>query len=194
MSTRPVRVGGFTLIEAILFMVIVGIGATAIISVMGVANSRSADPILRKQAQMIAESLMEEVQLARITYCDPASANYDAATSSADCASGGTENWGAEASNVRPYDNVNDYVTAGGAAQNAFNNGSGVLVDATGTAIGGGNYTATLAIEPVALNNIAITNAASADNNAFQITVTVSYGNESVVLTGYRTRYAPTDQ
>lgn len=191
MSTKP-RQLGFTLIEAILFIVIVGVAVFGILGAIGLINIRSAEPVQRKQAQMIAESLLEEVQLARMTYCDPNSPNYDTATSTANCATVGAtaEVWGQEGASGRPYDNVNDYVTAAGVAQSAFNSGVN-LVDANGNQIGGGAYTATLKITPVALGDIAVTSSSVADNDALAIEVTVSYTGGSVTLIGYRTRYAP---
>lgn len=193
MSTRPRPHRGFTLIEAILFIVIVGVAVFGILGAIGVINIRSAEPVQRKQAQLIAEALLEEVRLARMTYCDPNSPNYDSATSTANCATVGAtaEVWGQEGASGRPYDNVNDYVTQAGVAQPAFNNGSGKLVDANGSEIGAGAYTATLKITPVALGDIVVSNAALADNDALAIEVTVSYTGGSVTLAGYRTRYAP---
>jgi len=53
--------GGFTLIELILFIVIVGVGVSGILSVLNITTAHSGDPIVRKQALAVAESLLEEV-------------------------------------------------------------------------------------------------------------------------------------
>lgn len=60
---------GLSLIELIVFIVIVSVGIAGILSVMNVTVKASADPMLRKQAVAMAESIMDEI-LAK-DYCDP---------------------------------------------------------------------------------------------------------------------------
>ncbi len=54
---------GFTLIELILFIVIVSIALAGVILVMNVNTKSSVDPLTSKQALAIAESLLEEIEL-----------------------------------------------------------------------------------------------------------------------------------
>ena len=54
---------GFTLIELIMFIVIVGVGVAGVLSVFTSSVKSSADPMVRKQAMSIAESLLEEILL-----------------------------------------------------------------------------------------------------------------------------------
>jgi len=54
---------GFTLIELIIFIVVVSAGLAGILSVMNTVVKSSADPMLRKQSIAIAESMLEEVLL-----------------------------------------------------------------------------------------------------------------------------------
>lgn len=54
---------GFTLIELVVFIVIVGVGLAGILSVVDAAVKSSADPLVRKQALVIAEALLEEIML-----------------------------------------------------------------------------------------------------------------------------------
>lgn len=61
MYTIKQRQQGFTLIELIIFIVVVGIGVAGILSVYTTTVRNSADPLVRKQAMAIAESLMEEI-------------------------------------------------------------------------------------------------------------------------------------
>ena len=65
-----IRERGLTLIEIIVFIVVVGIALTAILLVMNGSAARSSDPLVRKQALAIAEGLLEEVQSMPFTYCD----------------------------------------------------------------------------------------------------------------------------
>lgn len=197
MSTRA-RQGGLSLIELVMFIIIVSTAVVGILQVVSLTTGRSADPLLRKQALAIAESLLEEVELARFTFCDPSDAQADIATRAAVSAvaplgcvavveqvgqAGGEVNQG------RPFDNVNDYVSAYGAPQAAFDNGAGALVDANGNPVSSGPYTARLTIGATDTLGRIASNAA--DPTVLRITVEVRYGDESVVLEGYRVRYAP---
>lgn len=60
--TRPLQ-RGFTMIELIIFIVVVSVGIAGILSVMNTTVKSSADPMLRKQSVAIAESMLEEVLL-----------------------------------------------------------------------------------------------------------------------------------
>lgn len=183
---------GVTLIELILFIMIIGIALTAVLGVMNVTTRHSADTLRDKQALMIAEGLLEEVQLARFTFCDPASDNFDTATSSSACTV--PEVWGPEPGNTRPYDNINDYVTAANTATAAFNNNGGVLADANGRALGVNGYTATVTVTPDTIGPSGAQVGAggtAADTDMLRIRITVTYDNTSLSLDGYRARYAP---
>lgn len=58
--TRPSQ-RGFTLVELIIFIVVVGAGLAGILSVSNQVVRTSADPMLTKQSVTLAESLMEEI-------------------------------------------------------------------------------------------------------------------------------------
>ena len=83
---RPQR--GVTLVELIVFIVVVGTAAMGVLLAIDVAARSSADPMIQKQALAVAESLLEEVQLQPFTYCDPDDPNAAAARSAADCTGG----------------------------------------------------------------------------------------------------------
>lgn len=185
---------GLTLIELLMFIIIVSIAAIALLRVFSVTVKSSADPQMRKQALILAEGFLEEVQLARFTFCEPTlDASADDALARPNPAACSTEeNVGQEVGSVgRPYDNVNDYVSSFGVDSPAFNNGP-QLQDAAGVNIQLPGYSVTLAIRPEALNGIA-SNTTPAGMEVLRITVTVTYNNgqDSVTLDGYRTRYAP---
>jgi len=54
---------GISLVELIMFIVIVGVALAGILLVMNVTTKGSADPLIHKQALAIAESLLEEIEL-----------------------------------------------------------------------------------------------------------------------------------
>lgn len=203
------RQRGLSLVELVIFIVVMGIAAVVLLRVMGMFTSNTADPVRRKQALLLAESYLEEVELARFTYCDPVDPKAAAATSTADCSANGAEGLGQESisSQGRPYDNVSDYATAANVAQQNFTDGSGHLTDINGNLIDStgqlAGYTVTVtlnvvpAVSPLGPSGaMAITSDTTpAGMNALRITVQVSYGSGAnagtVTLDGYRTRYAP---
>jgi len=64
---------GVTLIELIVFIVIVSVGLTGVLSALNVSVRGSADPVLAKQALAIAEGLLEEIMSKN--YSDPDGTN-----------------------------------------------------------------------------------------------------------------------
>jgi MSHA pilin protein MshD len=199
MSTERARSRqrGVTLVELVLFMVIVGIALAGILGVLRFTTHNSADPVRRKQALMIAEGLLEEVELAKFTYCDPSSDNADSATATAQCKV--PEAFGQvapEPAGPRPYDNVNDYVAAANQPGAAFDVG-GVLADANGNPLNVTGYTAQVTITPEALGpgdaSIGAPGTA-ADTDVLRIRVEVRYDDQVLALDGYRARYAPNAQ
>ena len=54
---------GFSLVEVIVFIMIVSVALVGVLSVMNLTTQRSADPLIRKQAIAVAESLLEEISL-----------------------------------------------------------------------------------------------------------------------------------
>jgi MSHA pilin protein MshD len=175
------RSRGLSLVELLVFVVVVGGALTALVGVFFESTRASADPMLRRQALAIAESLLEEVQLMPFTFCDGDDANVATAAGTAGCA-GTADAVGPEAGETRlaspPFDHANDYhgyATTG-------------IVDLTNAAVAGLEaYSAQVAVAPSALGSIG---AGSGD--ALRITVTVNGpGGTQVVLVGYRARYAP---
>jgi MSHA pilin protein MshD len=199
------RQRGVTLIEMILFMVIVGVALAGIVGVMALTTRQSADPVRRKQALILAEGLLEEVERANFSYCDPTDPRAATAADSHACTI--PEDWGQKgsepATSGRPYDNVNDYFVPdpqNPSAANATFDAGGKLSDANALNLDG--YSATVKITPVAIGpdtmqvgaaspSAGVSTASTADNEALQITVTISYDDQTLTLDGYRTRYAP---
>lgn len=70
MCTRSLRVrisaasqSGFTLVELILFIVIVSVGLAGVLAVLNLTVSKSADPLPIKQSVAVAEGFVEEIAL-----------------------------------------------------------------------------------------------------------------------------------
>ena len=63
LGKHKMRQRGISLIELIMFIVIVSIALAGILLVMDTVTKGSVDPIIHKQALAIAESLLEEIEL-----------------------------------------------------------------------------------------------------------------------------------
>jgi MSHA pilin protein MshD len=188
-TDRSRRQRGVTLIEMIFFIVIVSVALAGLMQVFNLVTRDSADPMRRKQALMLAEAMMAEVQQAGFTFCDPTDDNAATAADRAGCANTALqEKFGPEQPSLRPFDNVNDYVSGDGVPTQAFGPVNG-LQDVNLNAIDVRGYTAELTIRPVPLGDIGNT---TVDSDVLQITVVVTYdAGQSVRLDGYRLRYAP---
>lgn len=176
---------GLTLVELVVFVAVVAVGAAGILAVLNFTTQRSADPLPQRQALAIAESLLEEVALMPFTWCDPDDPAAATATGVADCATAeaiGPEPGEARGSPAAPFDNVNDY--------HGYDSATAALPgirDITGNAVPGlGAYRALVTVAAEPLGGIP-----AAD--ALRISVTVTGpANTAVTLDGYRTRYSPT--
>lgn len=182
---------GATLVELIMFIVIVGVGIVGILGVMNLTTRASADPLIQKQALAIAEAYLEEVLAAPFTYCDPDDANAATATSAVlgivptRCATTlegiGPEGGESRGSSTTPFDNVSDYHGLAGAP---------AAID--GMSIPGlGSYQVAVAVAAEAISTVAA-NDANGQPQSLRVTVTVTGpASTTVTLDGYRTRYAP---
>lgn len=91
MTSGHTREHGFTLIESVIALVVIAAAVTGVLLIFAEATSRSADPMLRAQAQSIAIGYMDEILLQ--SYADPETG-----------ATGATEE-----ANRQDYDDVWDY-------------------------------------------------------------------------------------
>lgn len=62
-SLSNIQQRGVSMIELIMFIVIISIAVAGILLVMNKVTGRSADTLVRKQALAVAESLLEEIEL-----------------------------------------------------------------------------------------------------------------------------------
>jgi MSHA pilin protein MshD len=177
------RQRGLSLVEVVIFIVVLGIGLAGMAVIYNQLTLASVDPVVRKQAVAIARSLMEEIQLRPFTYCDPDDAAVFTAANPAGC--GVQEVIGTEGLETRYgptfYDNVSDYDT--------FNMPLGSIQDIGNNLIAGlSGYEVRVAVVNAGAD---FTPAVPADA-ALRITVTVTGpANVRVALQGYRLRYAP---
>lgn len=176
------REGGFSLVEQIVFIVVVGVAVAGVLLALNVVTRGSVDPMIQKQALAVAEAVLEEVQLQPFTYCDPDDANAATALNAAGCATTAEtlspEPGESRVSATAPFDNVNDY--------HGFSM-SGGITDVAGNSIPGlGGYSVSVSVAGQALGGIA-------SSDALLITVTVTHPaiTPGLVVHGYRVRYAP---
>lgn len=157
----PARLRGFSLIEVIVFIMIVSIALAGVLSVMNLTTQHSADPLVRKQAIAVAESMLEEVSL------------HDFAVTSAPVAP--------IQANRPSFDDIGDY--------NGFMTSGIYPIDSAIPITGLSAYSVRVSVAAADLGPAASLISA-ASGNASLITVTVT-GPDSVtvVLTGYRTAY-----
>lgn len=157
---------GATLVELVLFIVIIATALAAVLGTLRLTVGRSSDPLVARQSLAIAESLLQEVLSQPYTLNDP-DGGADAL---------GPETGESRFSSTAPFDHVDDYQ---GYAM------SGV-VKPDGTAVAGlAGYNASVAVQAQALDNIAA-------GEGLLVTVTVAGpGGYSVALRGYRARVAP---
>lgn len=168
---------GFTLIELIIFIVVVSIGLAGILLVMNTVVKSSADPMVRKQTIAVAESLLEEILLK--DYSSPSGGTNVGLTCSA--ASLPRVNW----------DNVCDYKGYTTAVCTSGCPGSSLTPVGCGIVDMIGNQVVSLCkynISAVAV--VLAPKATGTDLNNVEykkVTVTVTGPGGPVSLTGYRT-------
>lgn len=196
-----------TLVELVIAIAIIGIAVAGVLGVFTVASRYNADPVIRKQALAIAESLMDEILSRPYTYCDPDSYDpsepYDPATDSIDkrCKLGVpvvVEGNGPESGETRTgasrFDNVNDY--------DGYSRPAGVSGDgdpATGAEDVLGNtpnnwkpYSVSVSVTPSTADLGPAGQQVPAGSALFVKVTVTGPGPTTVVLDGMRTRYDPT--
>ena len=153
---------GFSLVELIVAIIIMGVGLAGMMSVMPLAIRTSADPLVIKQAQTIADGMLNEISSK--AFSNPPGGFSGAATQA----------------NRALFDDVLDYngytstgaYTIAGVAPIPGLTAYNVTVTVTGTALGAGAL------------------QAAATTQSWLITVTVTYPGGSISASGYRLNYA----
>lgn len=190
------KAAGLTLVELVIFIVIVSAALVGVLKTLEITNRGSADLLVRKQALSIAESLLLEIQQQPFTWCDPDDATASTANSAVECTNpqdkgsaaltSPTPSTESRYSATNPFDNVADY----GGFSMPDANCVGICSPGDNTPLAGlTGYAA----------GVVITRAGgSAPFASFpldavlQIAITVTGpASTSVTLKGYRLRYAP---
>jgi MSHA pilin protein MshD len=170
-TTRPPAIAGLSLVELIAFIVIVGVAVAGVLSVMSYTTLRSADPMVQQQAQLIAESYLDEILLK--PFVDPNA--------------GTTQVCPAPEATRATYDNICDY--------NGLNDDG--ARDQLGSAVAGlEEYN--VAVTVSGDSGVSIGPAADPVDNStavrvLRVEVTVTHQNSpgfNLTLAGYRTHYA----
>lgn len=182
MSTNPGRHSGFTLIELIVFIAIIGVGLAGVLLSLNTTTRASSDPLIEKQLLAIAESVLEEVTMQAFTWCDPDDPNAAMAATTANCSANAAEGGGkatydnvveTRGSAVAPLDNVSDYdkeIISSAISGNSANWPAG--------------YQASVSIGTDTLDNVP-------KSESLLIAVTASVGTQTLTLHGYRLRHSP---
>jgi MSHA pilin protein MshD len=152
---------GISLIELILFIIIISVALAALLSVLNITTQSSVNPLMRKQALSIAESLLEEVELQ--DFSNPIGGF-----------AGGTVLTATQANRAK-FDDIFDY--------NSFTTTGIYPADGSGIGITGlANYNVSVTVVPIAWVAVA--------SDAAQITVTViDPSGQSLETVGYRVNY-----
>jgi MSHA pilin protein MshD len=190
------RQRGLTLIELLLFVAVVGVAVAGVLLAYDVSVRSSADPLLRKQAAVVAESLLNEVLAQPFSYCDPQDPANDAdpkPASTAACTGGAAASEDSNGGTLGPqpsgesrfsasdpFDNVADY--------NGYTMNAGIysLDDSSMPIPGLEAYSASISVSRAGLAL-----GLASDDEALRVDVRVSGRSQTVLLTGYRLRHSP---
>jgi MSHA pilin protein MshD len=165
---------GFTLIELIVFIVIVSVGLAGVLTAFNTAVKSSADPMITKQVMLVAEATLQEI-LEKQYQNDPTDASNSSAT--VGCTPTTTPSCRVNTPVDRAnYNDVDDY--------NGFSQTGITLLDGITPVSGLSAYTLAIVVDKTtaSLGGIAAPDVKS-------ITVMVSGGSQTISLTGYRTNY-----
>ncbi|SMB24363.1 putative mannose-sensitive agglutinin (MSHA) biogenesis protein MshD (Pilus type IV) [Sterolibacterium denitrificans] len=207
---RHGRHAGATLIELIMFIMIVSLALAGVLGMLNMVVKHSADPMIRKQMLTLAESLLDEVELMPFTVCDPLTNTNPMAATTAECtgSGGGHQQFGYPTLGVSPrsnFNNIGNYCSNPGPRATScttltLGSPSTPIPDMSGsTAASPVGYWATINLTPETLTVdsdgkviwIVDPNPTAENMIALRITVTVHHGDDSLTLESYRARWWP---
>lgn len=198
-SGRPGAAAGFTLLDVLLVIVLLGIVAAALTTISARLSAQTSETLKSRQALALAQGMLEEVRHMPFTYCDPNDARARLATGAflggTGCASLvdalGPEPGETRYNPANRFDSVSDYqgfAMPGPGCAGGVCDLNGVVITATGPLIGC-SLLVTLAAQ--ALPGIAALDA-NGRPQALRIVVAVTCpGTPAVYAEGLRVRHAP---
>jgi MSHA pilin protein MshD len=156
---------GVSLIEAVLFIVVVSVALVVVLKTFDIANQGSVDPLIRRQALAIAQAMLDEIS---------AKPFGSAATDvTADGYTAGPVNSATRAN----ADDIDDY--------DGYDQ-TGITTLSNAPLTGLENYQVHVDVDPITSGELGTVPVA----DAFRITVTVTApSGEQFVLAGYRANY-----
>ena len=170
---------GFTLIELVITIVLLGIGVSAFMVLINQTTRDSVDPLIRQQAGAVAQSYLDEVVLN--PFCDPdfsTNCRADCTSATACSACGGSEG----SRNI--YDDVCDYdgLNNNGARDRNSNPIAGLEAYNVQVTVDDGSDGSAVTLDGLTSNN----------GQVLRIDVQVthdSYSDLNYVLSGFRVNY-----
>ncbi len=199
-TARRRKSGGFTLIDVLVLIVLVGTVAGSFTVLFGRWSAQSAQALRDRQALAIAQALLAEVRSLPFTFCDPGDARAALATGAFVGGSGcqsTVDTIGPEAGETRynaanRFDGVTDYqgfTMPGPGCPGGICDLSGNLLNPAGGTLSG--CQASVGLVAQAFAGIAALDA-NARPQVLRINVTVRCpGASAIVLEGLRVRHAP---
>jgi MSHA pilin protein MshD len=194
------RDAGFTLIDVLVLIVLVGSLAGSLTVLFSRLAAQSAQTLRAQQALTLAQSLLHEARAMPMTYCDPNDAQATTATSASigplGCAAT-VEGFGPEGAEQRAgvplrFDNVSDYhnlAMPGPSCAGGICDPTGALLNPPGTPLAGCG--ARIVTTPQAMPGIAALDA-NGRPQGLRIVVTVTCpGIADTTVEGIRLRHSP---
>ncbi len=202
----PLRVTGVTLIEMVIFIVIVGIAVTAIMTVYINAGRSSADPLVRIRAIELGQAVLEEIMLKAYDDSTPLGGGCVQFSSGSRCASGpsataqSAAGFGSDGESRATFNDVDDYHDLAycgdnvSAADSACSSACQPLLDDAGNDISadyaGFAVCIRVSFAGSEVNNTSPADVSVPDNDAKRIDVIVTdHLNSRYLLSAYRLNF-----
>lgn len=195
------RAAGFTLIDVLVLIVLVGTVAGSLTVLFSRLSAQSAQTLRAQQALTLAQSLLHEVRAMPMTYCDPddmqAGGANGAFVGAGGCAAT-VDGFGPEGIEQRAaappqrFDNVSDYhnlVMPGPSCAGGICDPSGALINPAGTPLAG--CTARIITTAQAMPGIAALDANGRPQGLRVVVTVICPGIASTVVEGVRLRHSP---
>lgn len=168
-DARTFRQRGTTLVEVVIFILIVSVAVTAVVNALAVAVRASSDPLITRQTLAIGESLLQEIDALPYRQKDP----YNP-TGPDDAI--GPETGETRSGSPLPFDNPNDY---SGYTETG-------IVAPDGTSVSGlGSYAVSATASQQSMGNV------PASDGLLVIVTTTGPDGQAISLTTFRARYQP---